>query len=277
MKEQISEEIRRFIRENSGNCFPESDRPYFEEALVGCAAADDPLFAEYKRIIGLFHQTPQEILSSSGKEGIARSVICWVLPLTRATRESNRDEDTWPSREWSLTRTHGENLNVALRRHLVDHLERLGHQAVAPQLAQDWQQLDDPFVGIASTWSERHALYAAGLGTFSLNDGLITAAGVAHRCGSVVTTLQLPPTGYNRPSHLHNCLYHREGTCGLCISRCPVGAISREGHDKSACRRYVYEAVPAAVGGRYGVAQTGCGLCQTKVPCEAQIPQGMRK
>ena len=29
----------------------------------------------------------------------------------------------------------------------------------------------------ASTWSERHAAYAAGLGTFGLSDGLITAAG----------------------------------------------------------------------------------------------------
>jgi len=39
-------------------------------------------------------------------------------------------------------------------------------------------------VGPASSWSERHAAYAAGLGTFSLNDALITPKGIAHRLGS---------------------------------------------------------------------------------------------
>lgn len=270
MLETLLGEIRRFVRQSPENRFPDSSQPYFDDPLVGCTAAGDPLFSQYKRIIGDFHRTPLEILEE------AATVVCWVLPVARTTRISNRQQSQWPSLEWSLTRNHGENFNMALRRRMVFWLEERGWLAVAPQLAADWRQLDDPASGIASSWSERHAAYAAGLGTFSLNDGLITSRGIAHRLGSIITNLSLPPTPRSAPDYRHNCLYHREGSCGVCINRCPVGALSRQGHDKNACRSYVYGAVPEEVGERYGVTQTGCGLCQTRVPCEAQIPPGKK-
>jgi epoxyqueuosine reductase QueG len=204
-------------------------------------------------------------------------VISWVLPITRPTRESNRREDQYPSQAWIRTRFFGEQLNGTLRRHLVAWLEELGHHAVAPQLTASWKEYADTPVGIASTWSERHAAYAAGLGTFSLNDALITPKGIAHRCGSVITNLQLTASERLYPDHRHNCLYFRDGSCGLCIARCPVGALSREGHDKTKCSQYVYKTVVEAVGERFGTPQTGCGLCQTRVPCESGIPRSTQQ
>jgi epoxyqueuosine reductase QueG len=267
MEDRIRAEIEQFVAQSPLNLHP-SGGCHFEAPLVGFAAAGDPLFADYKRIIGDFHLTPEELLPGAG------TVVCWVLPVARAVRESNRREATFPSRPWAQTRSFGEQLNAALRRHLVAWLEGEGHRAVAPQLSERWREFADTPVGIASTWSERHASHAAGLGTFSLSDGLITPAGIAHRCGSVVTDLPLVPTPRTYPGHLDNCLWYREGSCGACIGRCPLGAISREGHDKAKCREYVYGTVPAAVGERYGVPQTGCGLCQTRVPCEAAVPPG---
>lgn len=268
MEERVGAEIRRFVLESPGNRFPDGSGPYFDEPLVGFAAAGDPLFAEYRRVIGEFHLTPEELLPG------AASVIVWSLPIVRATRESNRREKTWPSREWALTRTHGEALNGALRRHLVAWLEERGHRAVTPQFSPLWKEFSDTPVGVASAWSERHAAYAAGLGTFSLNDALITPRGIAHRLGSVVTDLPLAPTPRTAPDRRHNCLFFREGSCGLCIARCPVGALSKEGHDKAICREYVYGAVPREVAAKYEAPQTGCGLCQTKVPCEGGVPPG---
>jgi len=274
MEEQVRGEIRRFVLESELNRFPSSEARYFDEPLVGIAAADDPLFTEYKRIIGPFHLTPREIMADDGESSLPASVICWVLPIATRTLESNRREVLRPSREWAQTRSFGEQFNAALRRHMVSWLNEQGYRAVAPQLSPLWRELTDPHAGIASSWSERHAAYAAGLGTFSLNDALITPRGIAHRLGSIVTDLYLRPDKRPYPERRHNCLYYREGTCGICICRCPAGALSRQGHDKLKCRTYVYEELPRTVGELYGVPQTGCGLCQTKVPCSERIPPG---
>lgn len=276
MERSLCEEASRFVREDNANRFPGSNERYFDEPLVGFAAATDTLFTEYKSVIGEFHLTPGELVSSSFPEDAwaPATVISWVLPITDRTRATNRTETGYPSREWSETRNFGEQFNTALRRHMISWLTGRGCRAAAPQLMPAWREMGETAVGIASTWSERHAAYAAGLGTFSLNDALITPKGIAHRLGSVITDLKIKPSGRPYPERRANCLYYREGTCGACIGRCPVGAVSRHGHDKYKCRTYVYGTVPEAVGARYGVAATGCGLCQTNVPCEGRIPAG---
>jgi epoxyqueuosine reductase QueG len=268
VEDLIRGEITDFITKNPANRLPDTDSRYFDEPLIGFSSAEDPIFSDYKRIIGPFHLLPSELLPE------AASVISWILPISLVVRTSNRKQTDWPSREWSLTRTHGEAVNAALRKHLVAWLEGMGQKAVAPQYSALWQEFGDTPVGIASTWSERHAAYAAGLGTFSLSDGFITPRGIAHRCGSVITDMKLLPTGRTATNHRHNCLYHRDGSCGACIARCPVGAISPEGHDKNRCREFVYKTVPEMLSAEYGVPQLGCGLCQTRVPCEAMIPIG---
>lgn len=278
MEDALRTEIDRFVHEEPDNRFPLSGEPYFAEPLVAFAGASDPLFTEYKAVIGAFHLTPAELIAASTPDDpwVPATVICWSLPVSEATRSSNRRESVYPSRAWALTRNFGEAFNSALRRHLVAWLTAQGYRAAAPQLLPAWRELRESPVGIASIWSERHAAYAAGLGTFSLNDALITPQGIAHRLGSVLTDLVLAPSERPYPERRSNCLYHREGTCGACIGRCPVGALFRSGHDKEKCRAYVYDAIPAAIGAAYGVAATGCGLCQTRVPCEGRIPAGQR-
>jgi epoxyqueuosine reductase QueG len=266
MEKQLRHELCSFITNHPGNLLCEGNTPYFDEPLVGVAAADDSIFRDYQKIIGPFHLLPGDILTG------AQSVISWILPINRAVRESNRLQTELPSREWALTRTNGETINGELRRHITAWLAMQGYEAVPPQYSPLWKEYADSPVGITSSWSERHAAYAAGLGTFSLSDGFITSRGIAHRCGSVVTNLCLTPTPRTFHSHQSNCLYYFNGTCGACISRCPVGAITRNGHDKARCRELVYGTAPAALSERYGAPQTGCGLCQTKVPCEASIP-----
>lgn len=274
MEQVIRDEIRTFVLESPDNRFPDGDQHYFDEPLVGFAAADDPLFAGFRKIIGEFHMTPAEIMENTYGPGVgeAKTVICWVLPIARETRESNRKQEKLPSREWALTRAHGEGFNTQLRIFLVDLLRFAGAQAVAPLISGMWRPVRDPRVGMASTWSERHAAYAAGLGTFSLNDGFITDRGIAHRCGSVITDAEIPPTARNCADPWSNCLYFRKGGCGLCIRRCPAGAISWDGHDKDKCQAYVYGELRRSAGELYGIMETGCGLCQTGVPCESGVP-----
>jgi epoxyqueuosine reductase len=89
-----------------------------------------------------------------------------------------------------------------------------------------------------------------------------------------VVNLALPATSRPYPNHLANCLFHRDGSCRRCIERCPVGAISERGHDKQKCEAYSYGEL-TRLKGEYGVGVTGCGLCQTRVPCEDRIPASL--
>jgi epoxyqueuosine reductase QueG len=132
-------------------------------------------------------------------------------------------------------------------------------------------------VGFTSNWSERHAAYASGLGTFGLSDGFITPKGMAVRVGSVVTNLPLKASPKIYPHHRANCLYFFNKTCKACAVRCPAGAITAKGHDKDICFEYSRNTVGPAKRAEYGVKITGCGLCQTKVPCEYEIPKRIQK
>lgn len=139
-----------------------------------------------------------------------------------------------------------------------------------------WEDRRSERYGFASTWSERHAAYAAGLGTFGLSDGLITPKGKAMRCGSVIARMSVTPTVRPYTDHHAYCLFYARGTCGRCIDRCPIGAISERGHDKDLCSRYL-DMTRQYVNRHFGFDGYGCGLCQTGVPCESGIPEELRK
>lgn len=275
--------IKEYVARSPLNRLDDIDHtPIFDEPLVGFADGDDPIFTVYKAVIGDFHLTPREVLNrhlaATGKpaaESATVGVISWVLPTARQTRLANRRQTQGPSLRWNHTRWHGQDFVFELSRYAVALLEGLGQHAVAPELSPFFEprRRED---GPASTWSQRHIAYAAGLGTFGFNDGLITPRGQAMRCGSVVTDMALPPSLRPYASHTAHCLFYATGGCRLCMARCPGGAITAAGHDKDRCRTIMYEEMRPWLNGAHGEgfigSYAGCGLCQTKVPCEAQIP-----
>jgi len=255
--------------------------PIFENPLVGFADGNDPLFQQYRTIIGAFHLTPREVLERALRDAPetphasldSPRVIGWILPIAEATRVANRAQKDVPTIAWGHTRTFGEHFNDALRRHIVAMLRAAGYLAAAPVVEPYFRTYSE---GIdrppASVWSERHVMYAAGLGTFGLSDGFITARGIAMRCGSVVTDapLAVTPRAIDEPYAL--CPELAGGTCGVCIQRCPAGAITAAGHDKARCLAYQREEIEPLRDTLYQVQTIGCGLCQVNVPCEFGIP-----
>jgi epoxyqueuosine reductase QueG len=153
---------------------------------------------------------------------------------------------------------------------VVRLLAEMGYLAVAPAI-QPFFKVSANEKGDLSNWSERHIAYAARHGTFSLSDGFITERGIAHRCGSVVTDLELRVSPRTAESPYSNCLFYTDGSCKACIARCPAEAITEAGHDKVKCHNYVFEDLEYLLK-EYEVGVVGCGLCQVKVPCEARIP-----
>jgi ferredoxin len=257
---------------------PDSREPAFDRPLFGIAAGDDPLWEAFRdEHVGAFHWTPAQAfaLAFPGEKAAADelSVVCWILPQTEATLRDHRACGTLPAERWVRSRMLGEiYVNDGLRRHMCLALERLGVRAAAPLLLPQWSGMDSERFGYASTWSERHAAYAAGLGTFGLCDGLITAVGKAMRVGSIVVHLRLPPTPRPYRDHREYCLYFNSGVCGACIRRCPVKALSPDGHDKRKCRDFLQETVTPYVKKQWDIDGYGCGLCQVRVPCERGIP-----
>lgn len=272
----IRELIHAFIAGSPHNTMKnEQADPAWDDALVGFASGADPIWQQYKEYVGPFHWTPWEVFAQHCPEQPARAeeltIVSWVLPQREAVRLANRRARRYPAEEWARIRVYGEEFNAALRRHVVDRLRRAGHAAVAPMLVSNWTVVKSQRFSYASSWSERHAAHAAGLGTFGLCDGLITAKGKAMRVGSVVAKIAIPPTPRPYSDHRAYCLFFADGTCGECIGRCPARAISKNGHDKEKCRRHLVRS-REYVKKTYRFEGYGCGLCQVGVPCEAGIP-----
>ena len=248
----------------------------FNTPLVGFSSGADPLYNEYKSHIGSFYFSPLEFLEKSfpQKKFTAENItiISWIIPSTTATRKEQAEQDRYPSERWARTRDLGEKFNNAIRSHLLEQLHKTGIAAIAPLLSPLWTRSDEGPYAPCSNWSERHAAYAAGLGTFGLCDGLITPVGKAMRTGSVIAAVTIPPS--NRPYDDHHayCLHFTENICRKCIPRCPVDALSEEGHDKKRCMQYTENAMHNYIKKKFGLETYACGLCQSWVPCTDKIP-----
>jgi epoxyqueuosine reductase QueG len=269
MKQHGLEEVAAEFLDSSANsvCAQKARRPHiagmriYEAPLFGFAAADDAYLAGLGNIpeAGIKPLLPREWLAS------AQTVISFFLPFSEKIRSSNRGGGS-PSLEWLHGRIEGQSILEELCRRLQEALREAGHEAVVPALDERfWAKNLLPENGgplYTSNWSERHAAYACGLGTFSLSRGLITKKGVAGRFGSLITSLRIAATG--RP---YTGLYDYCSYCGACLRNCPVGAISREGgKDHVACGRFLKKT--EAENSPY----YGCGKCQTATPCETGLP-----
>ncbi|MEW6076659.1 MAG: epoxyqueuosine reductase [Thermodesulfobacteriota bacterium] len=263
--------------------YPYAAEPIFDEPLVGFVRGDDPIFQAFKSIIGPHHFTPMEIMAWQARKNHVTpppaeelSVVSYVMPITRATKQQNAECAEWPAERWAQTRLSGEIFSQEFTREIVAFLMQNGVLAIAPDVTPLFNKKRYPRVGWASPWSHRHIAYAAGLGTFGMHDFLITEKGCAHRLGSFVVHRPLQPNR-RRPDDIHAyCLQYQGRQCLMCARRCPVGAISEDNaHDKETCYKHVARSLKYCLK-NYHIFIYGCGLCATRVPCESGIPAALK-
>ena len=237
----------------------------FDAPLIGFADAGDPLFERFKQpeIIGENYFTPAEWLPT------AKTVVSFFLPFTDRVRSSNKVDKTDPSAEWLYARIEGQ----AFIGRFADGLKRLLRgktiEACVPGLDERFDVRYEmttaqgiPDFHADSRWSERHAAYVCGLGTFGLSRGLITEKGMAGRYASVIVSEKWQPTPRPYTGIDDYCV-----RCGACARNCPAHAISLDGGKNNVlCRAYV-EKQKEKYSPRYG-----CGKCQVGVPCEFKAP-----
>ena len=263
----------------------------FDPPLAGFADGDAPLFRAFSEAVDARHLQPRVFLRSCfpRKSEAARiSVIAWALPFSPGVRESNR-EGEWPSLLYSLARNRGQSVINGMSRRLASLLRSRGVAAAAPALSTAYDIFHSPEFTYSSTWSERHVAYAAGLGRFGLNGSLITPRGSHVRLGSVVAGISLDLPAAGPGSFRAPCLESRGTLCRRCIDRCPVGAVTPEGLDKTMCnarRKAIRDRSLSSLrknhplkryrlpidGARRWSYPLGCALCQCGVPCEGREP-----
>jgi len=277
--------INTFLKEDESNRMTGVDGSLFWEpnVLLGFSSGNDPIFQDYKKLVGPFHLTPVEAFAKycelnnikyDSTENL--TVVAFILPMNPLTKKENlKYSPDWPSERWAHTRLYGERANQKLWRHILNELKsEFGIDGVAPMLEKKLFRMYNKHKeawggGNASTWSHRHMCFASGLGSFGLSDGFINERGKAMRCGSFVINYKLPSDSDKRAtSRREFCIM-----CGQCVKRCPVDAITLEhGHDKSKCREFVTSTIPY-IGEHYNIPIYSCGLCQVGIPCDSSIPK----
>jgi epoxyqueuosine reductase QueG len=237
----------------------------FEEPIFGYADAGDSRFAELKKpeIIGEHLLLPGEWLPG------AKTVISAFLPFTGQVREGNRSSGKEPSAEWYHARIAGQDFQDAVCGHITSCFEAEGFPCAAPMTDPRFARGNPGITDktrqayYTSNWSERHAAYICGLGTFGLSKGLITSRGIAGRFISVITAACFEPSPRS-----YRGVYEYCTRCGACARNCPAGAISLEqGKIHPRCSEF-QEGWRKTFNIRYS-----CGKCQVKVPCENRIPE----
>lgn len=269
-KNWIAELILDVFHTVNGNEITETEESFvmFDMPILGVGAAEDPLFEEYKKpgIIGPWFLKPAEWLPG------AKTVVSIFFPFSEQVRKSNRGSVDVPSQEWAYGRIEGQAFTKDCITEISNRLSEAGIPNLVPLLDERFAQVNagnrfqeydcvtEKTYG--SNWSERHAAYVCGLGTFGLSKGIITEKGMAGRFASIIIAEEIPAD--ERP---YTEIYEYCTMCGACVRRCPVQAISlEEGKNHNICHGWLMKTKELCA------PRFGCGLCQTKVPCENRIP-----
>jgi len=251
------------VKNDFRNHLPEGDNPPIWDApIVGFASAHDPVFERFQdpEVVGPQHRLPEEWLPG------AESIISVFLPFSEPIFKAYKKDSRYSALEFSSGKWNGSKFLNVIRRGLIRFSEKHGAAAVAPNI--DARYDSDHWLPF---WSERHTAFAAGIGTFGLQQALISERGAYGRIASVITTLKLTPKVRPYREIYGYCLYAFDGSCKACIERCPSKAISSSGKEVELCPKN-------GNGDHFKLwGYASCGHCSTFVPCSREIPAKLRK
>jgi epoxyqueuosine reductase QueG len=251
MKDLISQCIEGVI---AGHLSSESGQVLWKAPLIGYASAADPLFKDLKRSAHQGHLLPTDLL-----EG-AKTVIAYFLPFAEAVLSGNASGEL-PSIEWAYAYNQTNEMITLINKGLELFLHGKGYRACSIPATHNF----DP-ISLMSAWSHRHVAYIAGLGTLGLNRMLITEKGCGGRIGSIVTELELAPDERIKGDY---CLYLHNGSCSVCLDRCPCSALQKDNFNRQKCyERLLENEARLHLEGHADV----CGKCCCGLPCSEKNP-----
>lgn len=222
----------------------------YRTPLIGYARADDPLFRQLKTTVSVNHLLPSELLPE------AEAVVAFFVPFTKELADQNH-RHPYVAKSWAVAYVETNALISLCCETLAQKLSIYGVKAV-------WQKPTHNFdpVKLCSQWSHKHVAQICSLGSFGLHQMLITPSGCSGRFGSLVLDFPLSPSP--RRQEIQLCQFYLNGTCTICIKKCPSGALTKEGLDSQKCYSYLLEV--DSFYSELGLCDV-CGKCATCGPC----------
>lgn len=228
----------------------------YRSPIIGFCSADHEKFTRLQENVPE-HLTPWELLPG------ARGLVSYFLPFSEDIVGANA-RSSLVAREWAVAYVETNRVLSEIGKSLIKVLAEQGIRAVseAPTYEFDKAQLK-------ARWSHKSIACMTGTGSFGLNSLVITDAGCAGRFGSLI--IDVDP-GVAASPDSERCLYHHNGTCGLCVQRCPVGALKMDGpFDRKLCYEHLVQA--DAYFADLPLTDV-CGKCAVGLPCSLTNPVG---
>ena len=200
----------------------------YRTPLVGYADANNDLFHKLKEVGHPSHLLPKDLLDG------AKTVVAFFIPFRKELIEENKAH-SYVSPSWALAYVETNNLIGEINKKIQRELKKIG---INSKTLKATHNFDKDL--IMSRWSHRHVAYITGLGTFGINNLLITEKGCAGRIGSFVIDEYIEP---NKIQKDELCLYKQDKSCAFCLDNCPVSAFEENEFARARCYEYLLDVV----------------------------------
>lgn len=251
MKQKIENYIQNYITNYQQQDQIESS---WKKPVIKYAAAEDPIFNELKEVVSEEHLLPEDIMPE------AKTVIAYFIPFSEEIANSNIDRK-YSSHQWAKAYVETNQLIAEINQYLKNKLSDRGYQASLIAATNNFDK-----ERLLSDWSHRHAAYIAGLGTFGINNMLITEKGCAGRVGTLITDLKIEAS---ERSKKERCLNKAGFKCSNCVDNCVNGALQEDSFDRHQCYELLLENDEL----HPELALTDvCGKCSVGLPCSFNSP-----
>ncbi len=248
-------DIKGFITDAiTGIVRSQAPRTEYRSPLVGFADARHPLFAHLKTLIAPDHLLPTDLLPE------ARTVVSFFLPFSQElVRQNQEGPVTAPT--WAMAK---QETDVVIHAIVQGVKERLAPHGVTVSDNPALERYDP--ARFIHHWSQRHVAYICGLGNFGLNQLIITRKGCAGRLGSLCISTFAEP---DLICEEEVCPGRIDGSCGVCIQKCPSQALQYGAIDKPRCSAWINDYTEKFFKGE--TAFRSCGKC-IALPCALKRP-----
>jgi epoxyqueuosine reductase QueG len=228
----------------------------WKEPIIELISTQNEKLNILKKAVSLEHLMPYDILSD------AKSIISFFIPFDNRIVESNI-KGTKSSEEWVMAYIKTNDLIKIINDDIEILMDKNGYKTGKIPATHNFDEEK-----LISNWSHRHIAYIAGIGTFGINNMLITNNGCCGRFGSIIINYKLEK--YKETVEIkEKCLNKLYGSCGICQKKCIMQAYENNNFNRKKCYKKCLE--NSAYYKNIGYADV-CGKCLVGLPCSIKDP-----